>query len=79
MFYVYIIKLRDNSLYIGYSSNLKQRIQSHLSGEAKYTKEHNKMTTLLFYAAFDTQEKAIHFERYLKSSSGFAFRNKHLI
>lgn len=76
---MYIIQLRDKSLYIGYSSNLKQRIQSHLNGEAKYTKSYNKMTSLLFYAAFNAKEKAIQFEKYLKSSSGFAFRNKHLI
>ncbi|KKR00612.1 MAG: excinuclease ABC subunit C [Microgenomates group bacterium GW2011_GWC1_39_12] len=79
MYYVYIIQLRDTSLYIGYSSNLKQRIQSHLNGEAKYTKNHNKMMSLLFYAAFKAKEKAILFEKYLKSSSGFAFRNKHFI
>jgi hypothetical protein len=28
---------------------------------------------------FTTKEKALAFEKYLKSSSGFAFRNKHLV
>jgi len=33
----------------------------------------------MFYAAFKAKEKAYEFEKYLKSSSGFAFRNKRLI
>jgi len=34
---------------------------------------------LIFYAAFLNNRKALAFEKYLKSSSGFAFRNKRLI
>ncbi|MDA1292342.1 MAG: GIY-YIG nuclease family protein, partial [bacterium] len=49
-------------------------------------KNHSSPTTsriepeeLIFYAAFKSKEKALDFERYLKSSSGFAFRNKRFI
>ena len=79
VYYVYIIQLKDKSLYIGYSSDLRQRIQYHIKGETIYTHQHHKFFSLLFYAAFQKKDKAIRFEKYLKSSSGFAFRNKHFI
>ena len=34
---------------------------------------------LVYYSAFSSQKKATDFEKYLKTSSGFAFRNKRLI
>lgn len=34
---------------------------------------------LVWYGSFNTLKKAQEFEKYLKSSSGFAFRNKRLI
>ncbi len=78
MFYVYILKLADKSYYTGYSSNLKQRLQQHSWGNVESTKNHRPVK-LIYYSAFELETKAIKFERYLKSSSGFAFRNKHLI
>ena len=78
MYYIYILKLSDNSLYMGYSSNLKQRIKKHNYGSVESTKNHRPIK-LIYYSAFSTQKKATNFEKYLKSSSGFAFRNKRLI
>ncbi len=78
MYYAYILKLRDNTFYVGFSSNLKQRIQEHSSGMVAHTK-HFLPCILSFYAAFTSKKKALEFERYLKTSSGFAFRNKHLV
>ena len=78
MHYVYILRLKDNSQYVGYSENLKQRIEEHSRGIVKTTKS-NLPSELVFYAAFKDKYKAIKFERYLKEGSGFAFRNKHLV
>ena len=78
MQYVYILKLKDGSFYIGYSDNLKQRISEHKRGVVKTTKNLLPLT-LVFYSAFLTKKKALDFEKYLKEGSGFAFRNKHLI
>jgi len=78
MFYVYILKLKDRSYYIGYSSNLKQRIKEHNQGLVLSTKN-LRPAKLIFYTAFLDNKKALAFEKYLKSSSGFAFRNKRLI
>jgi len=78
VYYVYILKLKDNSHYVGYSENLKQRISEHNQGLVKTTKD-NLPATLVYYCAFLFKYKATQFERYLKKGSGFAFRNKHLI
>jgi putative endonuclease len=78
MYYTYILKLDNGSLYVGHSNNLKQRLEYHKSKRVFTTKTSDNIK-LVFYAAFLDKSKAIKFEKYLKSSSGFAFRNKHLI
>lgn len=78
MYYVYILKLSDNSYYIGYSSDLKNRLKVHNEGSVESTKNFRPVN-LIYYSAFISQKKATDFEKYLKSSSGFAFRKKRLI
>ena len=78
MYYVYILKLSDRSYYVGYSSNLKNRIKTHNEGSISSTKN-LRPVKLVYYSVFISQKKASDFEKYLKSSSGFAFRNKRLI
>ncbi len=78
MFYTYILQLDDKSYYIGYSTNLKQRILYHKKHLVGSTKNH-KTIDLVYYSAFKDKSKAVKFERYLKEGSGFAFRNKHLV
>ncbi|OGK19557.1 excinuclease ABC subunit C [Candidatus Roizmanbacteria bacterium RIFCSPHIGHO2_02_FULL_40_13b] len=78
MYYVYILKLSDDSYYIGYSTDLKSRIKTHNGGSVPSTKNFRPIK-LIYYSAFLIQKKATDFEKYLKSSSGFAFRNKRLV
>lgn len=78
MFYVYILKLMNGQFYIGFTKDLKIRIKRH-NQSAVRTTARLKPSELIFYAAFKDEVKAIAFEKYLKSSSGFAFRNKRLI
>lgn len=78
MYYVYILELEDKTIYVGYSSDLKKRIKYHNEGLVESTKNFRPIK-LFFYAAFTTQKKATDFEKYLKTNSGFAFRNKRLI
>lgn len=78
MYYFYILKLKDDSYCAGYSSDLKKRMSEHKRGTVKTTKN-SLPVKLVFYSAFDSKDRAIKFERYLKEGSGFAFRNKHLI
>lgn len=78
VYYVYILRLRDKTFYIGYSADLKQRITTHQKGEMPQTKNLLPLK-LTFYASFESKLKALEFEKYLKTNSGFAFRNKRLI
>lgn len=78
VYYAYILQMSNNSYYHGYASNLKQRLSDHQRGIVTTTKNHLPVK-LVFYAAFHSKEKALLFEKYLKSSSGMAFRNKHFI
>ncbi len=77
MYYVYLLELVDGKIYVGYSSNLKKRIEDHKRGIVKTTK--GLFLKLISYVAFSDEEKARKFERYLKRGSGFAFRNKHFV
>ena len=79
MYYVYILKSqKDGSRHIGVTSDLKKRLLQHNAGGSIYsnTKRPYKIN---WYAAFMNKERAYAFEKYLKSSSGYAFTKKHLI
>lgn len=79
MHYVYIFRLKNGQHYIGYTTDIDDRLGRHLCGKACATTQRVPVDSLEFYAAFRTEERARSFETYLKSSSGFAFRNKRLI
>jgi len=78
MFYVYILKLKNGQHYTGFTRNLEKRLTRH-KNHSSPTTSRIELEELIFFAAFKSKEKALDFERYLKSSSGFAFRNKRLI
>jgi len=79
VFYVYRIQSVDNSdrFYTGFSEDLKQRIKDHNRGSNTSTAPYRPWK-LVFYAAFETKEAAMDFERYLKTGSGKAFAAKRL-
>ena len=78
MFYVYILLCNDGSHYTGCTEDLKERFSRHQKGYVDATKNKIPMK-LIFYCAFESKYKAFEFEKYLKSGSGIAFRNKHVI
>jgi len=79
MYYVYILKSSTtNQKYIGYSTNLKERLKQHNRKQSNYTSCRGPYK-IIWYCAFEDKERATSFEKYLKSSSGFAFTNKHLL
>ena len=74
--YVYILKsLKNNSLYIGYTTNLKRRFKEHNNGESKATKPFRPYK-LIFYEAFLNRIDAKNREVYLKSGYGRKTINK---
>ncbi|MBP6856293.1 MAG: GIY-YIG nuclease family protein [Candidatus Pacebacteria bacterium] len=79
MYYSYIIQSKkDNTFYYGHTDDLKKRLSEHNSGYSKYTS--SKLPyVIVWYGAFVEKQKAIDFEKYLKSSSGHAFSRKRLL
>ena len=78
MHYVYLLICNDGKSYAGCTSDLKDRIKRHKSGNIPATKERLPLR-LVGYIAFESKYKAFDFEKYLKSGSGRAFLKKHLI
>jgi len=64
--------------YVGFSEELKSRFNKHKNGEVPHTSKFRPLN-LAWFSCFKNKDKAAKFEKYLKSSSGKAFRNKHLI
>jgi putative endonuclease len=77
MHYVYSLKCRDG-FYVGCTDNLKERFARHQKGHVPATARHLPVE-LDFYFAIKDKYKAFEFEKYLKSGSGRAFINKHLV
>jgi putative endonuclease len=50
----------------------------HNSGQSKHTSKY-KPWRVVWYASFESKQKAEGFEKYLKTASGKAFMNKRLI
>ena len=80
MFYVYILESesKTDEIYIGYTSNMKQRLKLHNQGAVKHTSKF-KPWKIISCICFLEEPKAINFEKYLKSHSGRAFLRKRLI
>jgi predicted GIY-YIG superfamily endonuclease len=79
MKYVYFLQSTNfpNETYIGLTDDLRARVAAHNKGQAKHTSKF-KPWKLVTYVAFSDPEKAVAFERYMKSSSGRAFAKKRL-
>lgn len=78
MHYVYILQDAAGKVYIGYSSDLRQRLQNHAYKNVRTTSAYEE-PKLIWYCAFANKKKALDFEVYLKAGSGHAFAKKHLI
>ena len=65
MFYVYILKDKNNKIYIGYSADLQRRISEHLSGKV-YSSARMSKPQLIYYEAYSSEELAKNRERKLK-------------
>ena len=68
MYYVYVIQPvdRSNYFYIGYSSDLKKRIESHNTGQNKSTK--HTQWRLVYYEAYITAQSARQRDQRLKKN-----------
>lgn len=55
---------RDGNFYVGYTANLKIRLQMHNDGKVKST-ENKRPLKLIYYEACLNQQDALHREKYL--------------
>lgn len=67
MHYVYILKCRDKTLYVGYSTNVEKRVHAHNAHKrgAKYTKA-RRPVTLVYKQGFRTLSRALKREYEIK-------------
>jgi predicted GIY-YIG superfamily endonuclease len=79
MHYVYLLKSQSHPSeeYIGQTPDLRVRIAAHNSGTSSHTRKFRPWQ-LKAYVAFAEKERAVAFEKYLKSGSGRAFAKRHL-
>ncbi|MCA9370384.1 MAG: GIY-YIG nuclease family protein [Candidatus Peregrinibacteria bacterium] len=70
MFTVYILRsTKDGSLYVGYTTDLAQRVQTHNKGSVQSTK--SKRPWKCFFAeSYIAQEDALRREKYFKTTQG---------
>lgn len=78
MYYVYLLRSINypEAIYTGYTINMKQRLADHNEGKSIYASAY-KPWQIETCVAFRDKDKAIAFEKYLKSSSGRAFAKKY--
>jgi len=78
MHYIYFLELSNNNIYVGFSSNLKQRFKAHNDGKVPAT-ENFLPAKLKSYVAVETKEKTIALEKYFKTGSGKAAARKRFL
>ena len=79
MYYVYLIRSESfpNQTYIGFTTNLDERLQKHNHHGSFHTKKYAPWK-LISHIAFNSKKKALDFEKYIKVGSGHAFAKKRL-
>lgn len=70
-YYFYILRSKKNGkFYLGYTPDLKGRLESHNKGENKATKP-NIPYELIYFSGFRNKSDAINCEKYFKTSAGW--------
>ncbi len=72
MYYVYILySEKDGQLYVGYSPDLKSRVEKHNKGYVKATK-YRRPLKLIYYESYLVESDAKRREKFLKGGKGRA-------
>jgi len=69
MYYVYVLKMSNSTLYTGSTGDLQRRFREHKDGKVFSTK-HKLPVTLLLYEAYALKSDAERRERFLKTTEG---------
>ncbi len=68
MYFVYILLCNNYTLYIGYTGDIKRRVEQHKRKEVKYTSSFFDVR-LVYFERLDNKELAIRREKQLKGWS----------
>lgn len=69
-YYVYLLQsLKNKSLYIGYTKDLRKRLEQHNSGLSEYTSKYMPWE-VIHYEAYRDEEDVKRREKYLKTNQG---------
>jgi len=70
MYYVYVLQsVKDRNLYVGFTNNLKNRLEQHNAGFVESTKNRGPLK-IIYYEASHHKNDAIKREKYLKTTYG---------
>ena len=72
MYYLYILKNKKGSYYIGTTNNIERRIQEHNNGKSKATKNRGPWN-IVYTEKFRTRSQAMKREYYIKSQKSKKF------
>ncbi len=79
MFIVYILRsIKNSKLYIGYTSDLENRLSYHNSDYSRSTKS-GKPWEIVYKEVYKTKKEAIMRERFLKNQKNRNFYNRLII
>ena len=77
-FYTYVLRsLKDDENYIGYTNNLRRRLEEHNLGKNFSTKSRRPLKLIYFEACLN-KEDAEQREKYFKSTIGRRYLSKRL-
>ncbi len=77
-YYVYVLQSEnDSDLYVGYTDDLKKRLNDHNKGKVPSTKNRTPLK-LVYYEACLNQQDATKRENYLKTTWGRRYINSRL-
>jgi len=78
-YYIYILQSINylDRFYTGFTEHLDNRLKYHNSGQCYHSSKF-KPWRIKTAIAFTDRDRAVDFEKYLKSASGRAFASKHL-
>jgi len=77
-YYIYVLESKvDSHRYIGFSSDLRKRLEEHNSGKSFATRPRRPLS-LIYYEACLTESDAHRRERYFKQTGGRRFLAKRL-
>ena len=79
MFWVYVLQNRfDKTLYIGYTTNLKRRLEEHKSGRGANITAAKNGWKLIYCEGYTHKMDALGREKFLKGGSGRKYLRKQL-